>query len=68
MGQKKGELAGNSHVQRQISFKKELEVEELKIETPETPCPGQSLCPVYRVLIKKNDLNSSQNISNTIQI
>jgi hypothetical protein len=53
MGQKKGELAGNSHVQRQITFKKELEVEELKIETPETPCPGQSLCPVWRVLRKK---------------
>lgn len=46
MGQKKGELAGNSHVQRQIRFKKDLEVEELKIETPETLCPGQSWCPI----------------------
>ena len=62
MGQKKGEPAGNSHVQRQINFKKQLEVEELKIETPDTLCPEQSWCPVWRVLTKK--MTYSQNVAN----
>lgn len=43
---KKRESAGNPYVQRQISFKKEFKVEDLKILNPcNTLCPKQSCVP-----------------------
>lgn len=52
-----------THVQRQISFKKELEVEELKTETPETLYALPSLESA-----QENHVNSSLKVSNMIQI
>lgn len=72
MGNKEGELAGIMHVQRQISFKKELEVEGLLYETLATLYAlGSPVC--LRIHAQFGDcweknLNSSLKIFNIVQI
>lgn len=50
---KKEELAGIIHAQRQIGFKKEMEVEDLKIETLETSMPWEVLEPKGMYIVWK---------------
>lgn len=71
-GREKNWQAGITHVHRQISFKKEMKVEDLKIETLETLHDLGSLGALgYEHSLKtdgKKNLNSSLKVSNMTQI
>lgn len=72
MRKKEEELAGISRAQRQIGFKKEMEVEDLKTETFETLYALGSLGAQRHVhsleTAEKKHLSSSLKVSNMKQI
>lgn len=68
-GNKKKQLAGITHIQREINVKKDMEVEDLKNETFETV--GSLGASGYEHNLEtagEKNLNSSLNVSNMIKI